>query len=159
MKKIAVAGLGILAGMAAGGIPALLTGSKKIGKYKELDRKNNIILGLYGKWMDIRNEGKTVADYLKENGYRSVAIYGMHYIGENLLEELRDHQIEVKYAIDRNADNITSDVDVFHPEDDLPDADAVIVTAFYYFDEIQDRLQGRVSCPVLSFEDIIYEML
>lgn len=159
MKKVMAAGLGVIAGIIAGGVSALQVGKGKIGKYKDLDRKNNMILGLYNKWMYARNEGKTIAEYLKENGYKSVAIYGMHYLGENLLEELTANEVEVKYAIDRNADKISSEVSLLRPEDDLPNVDAIIVTAFYFFNEIQSNLQERVDCPVLSIEDLIYEIL
>ena len=159
MKKIAAVSLGVISGIVTGGISAFQVGRVKIAKYKELDRKNNIILSLYNKWMYARNEGKTIADYLKENNYKTVAIYGMHYLGENLLEELIANDIEVLYAIDRNADKISAEVSLYRPEDELPGVDAIIVTAFYYFDEIQSHLQGHVHCPVLSIEDLIYEML
>ncbi len=159
MKKIMAVSLGVIAGIITGGISAFQVGRVKIAKYKELDRKNNAILSLYSKWMYARNEGKTMAEYLKEKNYKTVAIYGMHYLGENLLEELGANDIEVIYAIDRNADKLSAEVSLYRPEDELPCVDVIIVTAFYFFDEIQDYLQGRVDCPVLSIEDLIYEML
>ncbi len=44
------------------------------------------------------------------------------------------------------------------PEDELPDVDAVIVTAITFFDEIEEKLTEKISCPVLSLEDILYEV-
>ena len=40
------------------------------------------------------------------NVYKEIAIYGMSYLGERLADELAGSDITVKYAIDRNADNI-----------------------------------------------------
>ena len=42
-------------------------------------------------------------------------------------------------------------------EEELPEVDAVIVTAVYEYDEIEKMLADRVSCPVISLEEILYE--
>ncbi len=75
-----------------------------------------------------------------------------------MLEELWGKHIEVKYAIDRNADRIAADVNLLRPEDDLSDVDAIVVTAFYFSNEIRANLQERINCPILSIGDLIYEM-
>lgn len=46
----------------------------------------------------------------------------------------------------------------FFPEDKLDVVSAVIVTAVYYFDEIKEEMEKKISCPILSLEDILYEM-
>ena len=40
----------------------------------------------------------------------------------------------------------------------LAEADAVIVTAIYNFDEIEEKLSDLIDCPIISLEDIIYEI-
>ena len=81
----------------------------------------------------------------------------MNYAGETLYNELDGSGVKVKYAIDRNADQKYADVDVISPEADLPDVDAIIVTAITFFDEIEEKLAEKISCPILSLEDILYE--
>lgn len=158
MKKGVLAVIELLAGAAIGAGIVFRQGKVKEKKGEELNQKNDAILRIYNQWMQLRKEGKTVAGYLKENGYQSVAIYGMHYLGESLLDELKDSDIKVEYAIDRNAEKIYADIEVKNPEDSLPEVDVIIVTAFYFIDEIEDMLSKSVDYPVLSIEDIIYDM-
>lgn len=94
-------------------------------------------------------------DFFEDNGYKSIAIYGMSYLGERLMDELKDSGIEVRYAIDRNAENIYAGVEVKKPEDDLEEVDAVIVTAVFFFDEIEEQLEKILDCPIISLEDIV----
>ncbi len=132
---------------------------KNYRKEKELNKKNDAILKLYSMWLEIRQHGKSVGDYCKENGYNSVAIYGMHYLGESLCKDLEGTGIEIKYAIDRNANGDNeSGIKVYTPEEELQKVDVVIVTAFYFFDEIRDNLCGKIDCPIISLEDLLYEL-
>lgn len=82
----------------------------------------------------------------------------MSYAGETLVDELRGTEVKVVYGIDKNADTIYSDIDVFSMEDDLAKVDAVVVTAITFFDEIEENLSEKLDCPILSLEDILYEI-
>ena len=82
----------------------------------------------------------------------------MSYAGETLLDELRGTRTEVAYAIDRNADAIYTEVDVVSIEDDCQEVDAAVVTAIAFFDEIEEALSAKLDCPILSLEDILYEV-
>ena len=44
----------------------------------------------------------------------------------------------MKYAIDKNADGIYSDVEIVTPQEELKEVDAIVVTPVFYFDEIVD---------------------
>lgn len=52
-------------------------------------------------------------DYFLRNGYKKITIYGMRYVGETLLDELKNSEINVVYGIDKNADFVCSDVSAF----------------------------------------------
>ena len=112
----------------------------------------------FDQWLRIRQEGKTLVDFFEKNDYKTVAIYGMKELGERLYDELENSGITVKYIIDKNADTIYADVDVLTPDDELEPVDVVVVTAIYYFDEIEEMLSERVDYPVVSLEDILYEV-
>ena len=162
-KKTAIISsvLGTVLGTSLGAGFLYKAGKEKDKKLKDIidvNCKNDAILKLFAKWMKLKQNGKSIAGYLKDNGYKTVAIYGMHYLGECLLNELKDSEIEVKYAIDRNAWQITADVDVITLDDNLLEVDAIIVTAFWFFDTIEDELFKIADYPVLSLEEIISEM-
>ena len=49
-------------------------------------------------------------------------------------------------------------MEVVSPEDGLREVDAVIVTSIFFMDEIEKALSVKLSCPVISLEDILYEL-
>ena len=123
-------------------------------------KKNELILKMFNKWLMIKQEGKNIADYLKENGYNKVAIYGMSYAGERLLDDLNGTDIVVAYAVDRNADKIFVETEVVLKDEvmDMEPVDAIIVTAISFFSDIEKELSEMVDCPILSLEDILYSI-
>lgn len=157
MKKLTVIIAGIL-GVAAGAGIVYRAESFKYNAAAEAERKDNALLQVFSKWMRLKFDGKTIAGYLAKKGYRSVAIYGMHYLGECLLEELKGSEIEVRYAIDRNAASLYADVDILTLDDNIPKVDAVIVTAIWSFDEIKKSILEIAEYPVISLKDIVYDM-
>ena len=89
---------------------------------------------------------------------KRIAVYGMSYAGETLIEELKGTRVEVIYGIDKNADKIFSTVDVISMDDSFENVDAVIVTAITFYDEIKDKLSKKVDCQIISLEDVLYEV-
>ncbi len=158
MKKGIVASMAAIAGTVAGAAAVNHIKGKEDAKHKELADKHLAIMLMYNQWMITKQEGKSVVTYFKENNYKEIAIYGMSFVGERLLDELKDSEIKVKYAIDKRADTICADVEVVSPEDILEDVDAIVVTSNFYFKEIEDRLMEVVDCPILNFADILYEI-
>ena len=70
-------------------------------------------------------------------------------------------QLEELVNIDsgsKNADGINMEIDVFTPEEELPDVDLIIVTAIYFYAEIERTLKELTDYRVSSLEDILYEM-
>lgn len=108
------------------------------------------------RWVRVKQEGKSLVNYFKEKGYRSIAIYGMSYSGITLLDELSGSEIKVKYGIDANADKIYSDIPVLKLTDHLEKVDAVIVTPIYYFDEIEKNISEKMACPIIPLDDVIF---
>ena len=149
---------GMAVGAAAGGIATGTASSKKIKELMDGHAKVHELYMAFDQWLRIRQEGKTLVDFFEKNDYKTVAIYGMKELGERLYDELENSGITVKYIIDKNADTIYADVDVLTPDDELEPVDVVVVTAIYYFDEIEEMLSERVDYPVVSLEDILYEV-
>lgn len=124
---------------------------KKIGKFKTY-------YSVLNQWIVSLHEKKCIDTYFIDNGYKTVAIYGMGELGNRLYEELKDSEIEVKYAIDKDAAYTYADLEIKDLEDDLETVDVVVVTAIFAFDEIEEELRGRISSPIVSLEDVVYEI-
>lgn len=150
--------LGLFAGIIAGEAVMFRKKQKEKEQWKSMSDKHLKLMLLYDQWMITKQEGKSIVEYFHKNRIESIAIYGMSYLGERLLDELRDSDIKVRYAIDQNAGNIYADVDVFLPCDEMPLVDAVIVTPVYYFYEIQEMLLSKVDYKIISLEDLLSEI-
>lgn len=157
MKKqvtILSAIIGTVAGAITTGIikqKAIDEKSKKVDKFKTY-------YNMLNEWLMIKQEGKSLEKYFTDNGYHVIAIYGMGEMGNRLFNELKGTSIKVKYAIDKEASSTYSEIEVLEIEDNLSEVDAVVVTAVFAFDEIEEKLQEVVGCPIISLEDIIFEM-
>ena len=82
----------------------------------------------------------------------------MSYVGVTLVEELKNTKIEVVYGIDKNADNIASIIDIITLKDEMKEVDAIVVTAIVFYEDIKRQLREKANCPVISLEDILYDM-
>ena len=158
MKKSVISVVALLTGMALGvGVISKME-KKKLSKALAMSQKHLELFKMMVQWVRVKQEGKKLDAYFKARGYKKIAIYGMSYAGEVLLNELKETEITVAYGIDRNADMIDADVDVVMIEDGLAEVDAIVITAITFFDEIEEQLQEKISCPILSLEDILYEV-
>lgn len=158
MKKGVV---GVLSA-AAGAVVGMAALGKRLGEQiseeKEMSQKHFLLFQMMNQWVKLKQDGKNLATYFEREGYKEIAIYGMHFAGETLVEELIGSDITVKYGIDRNAEKIYADFDVVTPDASLAEVDAIVVTAITFFDEIVEALKDRVDCPIISLEDILYQL-
>lgn len=158
MKKGMISVLSAMTGMIFGvGMIGKMLG-REMGKKQNMSDKHLALFLMMNQWVRVKQEGKSLAGHLEKKGYKTVAVYGMSYAGERLRMELKDGAITIKYAIDRNAASINSDVKVVSPDDVLENVDAVIVTSISFIDEITDLLSEKMDCPILSLEDVLYEI-
>lgn len=158
MKKAGISVLSALIGAAAG---ASVAGKAVIGekeKVKAMSDKHLVLFLMMNQWVKVKQGGKNLSEFFTKNGYKRIAIYGMSYAGERLVDELKNTETEVAYGIDRNANSIYSDVAIRSMEDKLEEVDAVVVTAITFFDEIEKKLSENMDCPILSLEDVLYEI-
>lgn len=160
MKKRTI--LGTIIGLAIG----IVTGGGIIGtlqnnilqeKLKKIDKFKGYY-NLLNQWLALKQEGKSIDKYFKDNGIKKVAIYGMGEIGARLYYELKESEIEMCYAIDNNSLSAYSELEVYNLEDDLPDVDTIIVTAIFDFDDIANNLQGKINSNIISIEEIVYDI-
>lgn len=96
---------------------------------------------------------------LNRRGYKNCAVYGMGINGRRLIHTLQREGFQVKYAIDRNAETITTDmVPVIAPTVTLPDTDCIISTVTNGFDQIKENLQKQErKIPIINYWDMKYK--
>lgn len=161
MRKGVISAVFALLGAAVGTGIVAVAGKRVAGeleKAKGMSDKHQELFLMMNQWVKVKQEGGSPAAYLEKKGYKKIAIYGMGHAGETLLDELRDTGVAVAYAIDRNADRIYTNVDVVSMESGLAPVDAVVVTAVASYGEIEEALGVKLDCPVLSLEDILYDL-
>lgn len=158
MKKGIITVISGIAGVIAGAGAVAKVLGKSLSKTNNLSDKHLALFLMMNQWVKVKQEGKKLSEYFETNGYKKIAIYGMSYAGETLLDELRESEIEVVYGIDNRADSIYLDLDIVTMEDTFEEVDAVVVTAITYYEEIAEKMEKKLECPIISLEDILYEV-
>lgn len=122
--------------------------------------KFEMYLNVLSDWMDLRSKGKTIVSYFQKYHLEKILIYGYGIFAGHLITECREQKIPVEGIIDREIVCPMDGIDTYHMEEDLPSADGIIVTAFYYMDEICTEIRNyNKDIPIYSISEIIYEML
>lgn len=106
------------------------------------------------RWMKQKERGINIEDNLRQRNIKEIAIYGMGDIGKHLQEELTGTDIVIKYAVDRSF-YAMSNLDIYEPESDLPEVDAIIVTPVFDYENIRKSLAAKLNCQILSISDVI----
>ncbi len=109
------------------------------------------------KWTRLHTKKVQIADILKRKQYYSVAVYGIGEIGKLLLDELIGSDVSVEYGIDQSAVEYKG-ISVVPITEQLDSVDVIIVTIPSAFKEIKQNLEDKVSCPIISIEDVVNEI-
>ena len=158
MKRGAISFIsGILGAIVGAGTTSKIMG-RSLADKKNMSDKHLALCLMMNQWVKVKQEGKDILKYFEEKNFKRIAIYGMSYVGERLIEELKESNIKVVYGIDREAKSLYMDRELVTLDDDLKEVDAVVVTAITYFEEIAEKLEKKLECPIISLEDILYEI-
>lgn len=121
-----------------------------------LERKEYFLCKFMNRWLTLKQKGISLDEFFIQKKIQTIAIYGTHYIGKRLYDEFQGSSIKVAYAIDRNLCDKGWNIPVFHPDNELENVDAVVVTPIFDFLEIRDILSMKFDCPIFSIENILY---
>lgn len=115
---------------------------------------------LYDKWLRNLRNGKNIERFFYDNFYVNIAIYGMGLMGKQVLEELKNSDVQVRYGIDQNAERmIVEGVDLILPDllkDISQRIDVIVVTPMQYFYEIENLLLELADgTDIVSIEQIV----
>lgn len=148
----------MLAGVALGVSVTVKIAEDNITKITQKSEKHLRMFYLMNQWVKMKQKGKDMASFLMNKGYHCIAVYGMSFIGETLLEELKGTSVHILYGIDRRGDSLYTDLHMVTPEDPLDEVDAVVVTAIDSLNEIEKQLREKLKCPIISVEEILDEI-
>ncbi len=131
--------------------------SKDTEKVEKEYKKILLYYHILNMWLYLkqRRDPECLHEYMDRAGYHRVAIYGMKELGERLYDEIRKFDnIALECVIDTNK-NIAGDYKLISPEEEIPEVDVIIVTPEYYFNEIKEKLERKVSCPIVSLNGLL----
>lgn len=115
---------------------------------------------LLDKWLYIERSGKTLSEYFVQRGIKHIAIYGYGVFGKHLLADIeKQNNVKCDYIIDRNADGIHSEIQVFSPKDDLPSIEMVVITTSHIYNEIVTILEKKICCKFINIKEIVSEII
>lgn len=129
---------------------------------KKDDVNDAAIIGRYksywyilDKWLTLLENGGSLEDNLLKRGYHTIALYGLGMLGLHVVKELEGSKISIKYGVDQRGRDIRQTFPILKKEDSFPEVDAIIVSTTYDFGEIYHVLKEKVSCSIISLEEII----
>lgn len=158
MKKGLVSVLSMATGIVLGAIAIDKVKEKTLEHKQSGQDRYKAYYNMLNQWIELKQKGIPLERYFNEYGYQSIAIYGMGEMGNRLYEELKDTNIEVKYAVDQNTDCTDLELKVVDKDSISEKADVMVVTAVYAYQEIEEELQSKVTFPIVALDDIIYEL-
>lgn len=148
---------------AAAGIWGIRKVRKELAiKNKDVERMSRYY-DLVLNWIDGLYGNMNIAEYLKKNGWQKVAIYGNGTMGFLLYEALKKSAVNVEYFIDKNAKEITLDIDDIHTVSieeigKQKCVDVIIVTPIHVYDAIKtDLWKNNIDIPIISLDTIVLE--
>lgn len=109
-------------------------------------------------WVKAKQQNKCINNYLYNSGIKKIAIYGMSYVGETLVEELKNTNIEILYCIDNNIEGHYLGIPILNLSENFENVDAIVVTAITHFNSIKNCIGDKVDAKIMSLEEIIYDM-
>ena len=159
MKKI----FGLIITFVSGCVCGAYVVGTKLAKIQGADNKKiireNSLASLFNDWVYLNNKGTSIGKWFSDKGYKNVAIYGMSQVGHRLKEDLENAGIKVPYGIDRDTNLYLEDFTIYSPDDELPDAEHIIVTTLHSFDEIKALLQTKTGCKIEFIRDIVDDIV
>lgn len=123
--------------------------------------KHRIYYELTYEWMNAVITGRSIADWIVKNGYRTVAIYGMSESGQMVYWDLcKCRDLQVRYGLDRRSNIESKELKIYNIDSCPEPVELIIVTAVIAFEGIKSEISEKLdfSCKVISLIQLIEEM-
>ena len=73
---------------------------------------------------------------------------------KHLIVQMKDTDVEISFLVDKQKDKLNIDIPVFLPEETLPKHDILVVTSFFYYEEIKKELGDKYK--MISLQEVIF---
>lgn len=123
--------------------------------------KFRILFDLTVEWLSGNVTGKNISNWIIENGYNTMAIYGMGSLGEILFFSLcKNKNIHIKYGLDQKKSIKIEGLNIYSLEDQLEQVDLVVVTVVTLYEDIKNEISQKTDfpCKVISLLQLVEEM-
>ena len=84
MKKGMVGVVAAVSGALAGALGIGRVLGKQLSKDRDLRDKHMALFQMMIQWVKVKQSGKNLSSYFEQEGFKEIAIYGMHFAGEIL---------------------------------------------------------------------------
>ena len=109
-------------------------------------------------WLKLKLENKNISTYFKNKNIKSIAIYGLGYLGECLYRELKDSNIDIGYIIDKNhSGKKMEEMKMIYPdeiEEQYP-VDVIVITTVKVYDEVSTELLQKTNIKTVSLQEVV----
>lgn len=109
-------------------------------------------------WVGLREEGFKIGDYLRNQGFLTIAVYGAGYLGKLLIRELEKDGVHVRYLVDRNAAWISEDYPIYTLKEELQQIDVMIVTLVQGEEAVVKELEEKTGAVVYTIKQLVSEI-
>lgn len=137
--------------------------NRHLDNYQEPGAANlNMYVAYYRlleKWMVLHEKGDSVKHYFMWHDIKNIIIYGLGKMANHLLEDIKESDINVVCAIDIGAINKYSHFPVITPDEDIPDADCIVVTPVHEMETISNNIGKMTLIPLISLSSILDDCL
>lgn len=115
--------------------------------------KINKICDTFDSMLHVFERNETFASKLQVMGYENVAVVGLGKIGRHLVNELISDGYDVKYGVDKTANEDDFDFPIYRRYDDLPEVDVAVVTIFDK--DIVETLKSQSNNTVITIDELL----
>ena len=109
-------------------------------------------------WLECARKGKSISRVLEDRHIGKIAIYGGGVLGCQLYEELMNSHIQVICFIDRNKNVKVKNLKTYAPDEDIPQADAVVIATSGEYRAIRNALKNTGGGVLFTIQDLLNEM-
>jgi hypothetical protein len=107
------------------------------------------------KWLCLKEKGVDFKEYFINRGIKNLAIYGMGMMGKHLYNELAGGSIKVVYGIDQQGQGLSKDLPIYRIEDELPEADAVVIAVTFAYEAMVENLKEKGILQIILLNEVL----
>ena len=129
--------------------------------FRSKDAMAQKLLQLYlltNRWLKLKQKGIGLDRFFIERNIGEIAVYGMHYLGERLCDELNGSKVSVTCGIDKHISGCYGNVEIITPQDIPKMIKTIVITPITFFSEIKKEISDYTDAELVSLEDVIKNM-